>query len=146
MRRNKVILATIMMLSCGFITPVHAEDVTSNGTTEVTITKTIPSTYTVSIPKQFDLGTDEMFYVEVIGNIAPTEVLKVSADSDIIMKKQGDDKYEGSASFSFGGYSWQSASLVTGGRAGGRFTFDETQAGVYTGTVVFDVKLEKKSN
>lgn len=46
-----------------------------------------------------------MFYVEMIENIAPTEVLKVSADSDIIMIKQGDDKYENSTSFSFGGYS-----------------------------------------
>lgn len=100
-----------MMLSCGFITLMHAEDITtSNGTTEVTITKMTSSTYTVSIPKQFNLANDEMFYVEVIEDIAPTEVLKVSADSDIIMIKQGDDKYEESLSFSFGEYSWQSQS------------------------------------
>lgn len=107
MRRNIVALATAMMLSCRFITLMHAEDVTtSNGTTEVTITKTTSSTYIVSIPKQFNFANDGMFYVEVIENIVPTEVLKVSADSDIIMIKQGDDKYEESTSFSFGGYSW----------------------------------------
>lgn len=107
MRRNIVALATAIMLSCGFITLMHVEDVTtSNGTTEVTITKISSNTYTVSIPKPFNLANDEMFYVEVIEHIAPTEVLKVSADSDIIMIKQGDDKYEESTSFSFGGYSW----------------------------------------
>lgn len=93
MRRNIVALATAKMLSCRFITLMHAEAVTtSNGTTEMTITKTTSSTYIVSIPKPFNLANDEMFYVEVLENIAPTEVLKVSADSDIIMIKQEDDK------------------------------------------------------
>lgn len=65
MRRNIIALATAMMLSCGFITLMHAEDITtSNGTTEVTITKTTSSTYTISNPKQFNLTNDEMFYVE----------------------------------------------------------------------------------
>lgn len=106
MRRNIVALATAKMLSCGFITLMHAEDITtSNGTTEMTITKTTSSTYTVSISKPFNLANDEMFYVEVLEHIAPTEVLKVSADSDIIMIKQEDDKYDKSTSFSFGGYS-----------------------------------------
>lgn len=61
MRRTIAALATAMMLSCGFMTLMHAEDVTtSNGTTEVTITKTTSSIYTISIPKQFNLANDEM--------------------------------------------------------------------------------------
>lgn len=46
MRRNIVALATAKMLSCRFITLMHAEAVTtSNGTTEVTITKIIEHLY-----------------------------------------------------------------------------------------------------
>lgn len=139
---------TIMMVSVIFMficmTGIHAEDITTNGSTEVTVTKTVPSTYKVTIPKQIDLGneTRTQVYIKAEGNIAPTEKLSVSAPSEIEMKKQGDDKYTGKAVFNFGTSYYETYALASGVQSSGSIVFDETNAGVYTGTLTFDISLD----
>ncbi len=136
-------IAACMMLSCSFMS-VKAEEITEDGAANMTITRTIPSTYSVKIPKTIELGTEAMksFNVNITGNIAPDKILKVSASSKVSMTRQGDSTYAKDATMSFGGLSLNHTALEKGMDGGGNISFTETKAGVYSGVATFKIGLE----
>lgn len=143
MKKNKMILVACMMMSCSFMS-VKAEEITEDGASDMTITRTIPSTYSVKIPKTIELGTEatKSFNVNITGNIAPDKILKVSASSKVSMTRQGDSTYAKDASMSFGGLSLNHTALEKGMDASGNISFNEIKAGVYSGVATFNISLE----
>ena len=143
MKKSNIILAALMVLSCSFMS-VEAEEITEDGTANLTITRTIPSTYSVNIPKVIELGTadNKNFKVSVTGNIAPDKLLKVSATSKVPMSRQGDSTYSNNATLSFGEISMNHNTLEKGMDAGGSISFSETKAGIYSGVAIFNISLE----
>lgn len=135
-----------MMLTGLFLMPtsLHAESITTDGGTNVTITKNVPSHYSVDIPQKVDLENKATvsFQVSAQGDITPTEKLEVKAAPTTVMKRAGDDSYSGQATISFGTITWGHVELGKSPTIGGTVTFDETKAGSYSGVVQFDIRLK----
>lgn len=132
----------MLMIDISFLTSamasVHAEE-----SSDIIITKAIPSTFTVEIPKSIDLGeaTSKVFVVSAKGNIDSYETLVVTA-VNANMKRTGDSTYTKYAQVVLQDAQWKGNELSSeSSSVQGTVTFNETRAGNYTGTALFEVFL-----
>lgn len=132
----------MLMISISFLTPgiasVHAEE-----SSDMIVTKAIPSTFTVEIPKSIDLGAanSKVFVVSAKGNIDSYETLVVTA-ANANMKRTGDSTYTKYAQIELQDAQWKGNELNSKSNSvQGTATFNESRAGSYTGTALFEVIL-----
>ena len=148
-------LFTVMTMAAP--TMVSAEEITVqqiSGPTKVPetvekttqINRTIDSSYTVVIPQNITLSnaeTQRTYTVNAKGNIAPTQTLKVTVTKSVTMNRSGDDAYATSgkqAAMTLEEAVWTGDKLLLDGEdRNGTVTFDETKAGIYTGTATFTI-------
>lgn len=110
---------------------------------DMTVTKTVASCFAVEIPKTIDLGQSitKEFTITASGNIDSYETLVVTA-YNAKMSRAGDDVYSKYAQVSLVDAKWKGDQLsIDGSSKQGSVTFNETSAGQYTGTALFEVFL-----
>jgi hypothetical protein len=97
MRKMKNVLAVAMAaaVAVGALAPIYAtvvdtQTITENKEAECLVTYTQASSFTVTIPKEVDLGADKTtdYTVNVVGDIASNEKITVVPDASFLMKDQ----------------------------------------------------------
>lgn len=145
-------LILVFILFIFSISSITAEDqmISSDNSGNTTVTATRTSTFNVQIPKSVSLGNqkEQMYSISAIGNIEDNEYISVTLNnSDITMRN-------GSGSISTATASLNNSNTVEFNNenglnnstlisSSGKIVFSETRAGNWSGTLTFNVSLNK---
>lgn len=148
--KTKLMKGAAVALSVAMLTPtvaVFAEDteLTAPGSAQCEVKKVVASSYSVLIPKEIDMGSEDVkeFAVQAKGSIAPQESVVVSVADTVEMKEENTPDYTGEAQMVFEDGTWSSDALTSEYTSKtGTVMFPETKAGTYSGTVTFDISLD----
>lgn len=143
---KKVSLGVMALaMSIGFATTSTSAlttDVTENGTTNVPVTATIDSQFTVSIPKTLDLSSKTTTYdIAVSGDIASNEKLKVTPLTTVEMTEENTLKTAINATVTQDKKEWNFSDVSSSTATSGTISANLT-AGEWAGTLAFNITLE----
>lgn len=141
MKLIKSMLATAAALSISYLpAPVSAND-------NISVQNT--SNLSILIPKNIDMGNADSasFSVQAKGKLNDNDIVTVSADKEVAMKRAGDEYYLNTATVDFFA-EWNGSELNADSyeEKTGIITFEEKKVGTYTGNLNFTVTHKESYN
>lgn len=128
----------------------YSDEITTDAIDEeCEVYATLPSSFTVKIPKKVILtGTANgsgAYTVEVSGDIAGDEVITVAPDASVAMKQTGKDDVTATIAQTKTTWTVADEELATGVRTTGTITASGLTAGQWKGSFNFDISLAKSN-
>lgn len=128
----------------------NSSPITSGGLQNVTVSANQGSVFSITIPKKITLenttkGNSESSYtIEIRGDIASDEILKVIPDNSFNMNQDGGRTFPVSVTQSITTATWDEMTETNPKRISGNLNGTNMTAGNWNGTFNFNISLDKK--